>query len=151
MDDTLEPCAGCAGRSLDRRSFVSESLLAAAALALAACGESATEPAPPPPASGTRVDLNGQAALNTVGGVAVMTVAAYRIAVIRTGQSSYTVLSRICPHQGGTIELNGSQFRCSRHGATFDKSGNWTGGQRTTNMRTLNTSYDPATNTITIL
>lgn len=141
------PCNRC----IDRRAFVSDALLAAAVMALAACGDGGpTEPEAPPP-SGTRVDLNGQAALSTVGGVAVMTVSAYRIAVIRTGQTSYTVLSRICPHQGGTIELRGSNFVCSRHGATFDRNGTWIGGQQTTNMRTLNTTYDPATNTITIL
>ena len=134
-----------------RRAFVSEAVLAAVAVALCGCGDtSTTEPEPPPP-TGTKVDLNGQASLNTIGGIAIMTVSAYRLAVVRTGQSSYVALSRICPHQGGTIELRGSQFVCSRHGATFDRNGTWISGQRTTNMRQLTTTYDPATNTLTIL
>jgi Rieske Fe-S protein len=59
-------------------------------------------------------------------------------------------LSRICPHQGGTIETSSGGFLCPNHGAQFDINGTWKGGQRTSNMRVYTTTYDAVTGTLTI-
>jgi hypothetical protein len=41
-------------------------------------------------------------------------------------------------------------FVCPVHGAQFNASGANVGGQRTGSLRTYSTSYDAATNTVTI-
>jgi len=145
-DDIL--AAGCDG-CMARRTFISQSTLAAAALLLAACGDSSvTEPVPVP--TGTSIRIADQPALATVGGVALVTVDSALLAIVRVTQNSFVALSRTCPHQGGRIDTSSTGFTCSRHGATFDKTGTWTGGQRTTNMRSYATSFDAATGTLTI-
>jgi Rieske Fe-S protein len=80
----------------------------------------------------------------------VLTIGSAPIAIVRTGDTSFLALSRICPHQGGLIQLSGSDFVCTRHGATFDIDGGWIGGQRTSNMRQYTTSYDATSGTLTI-
>ena len=43
--------------------------------------------------------------------------------VVRDASGLYAV-SAICTHEGGTINLMGSDYVCPRHGATFDFDGN---------------------------
>ncbi len=136
------------GVLVGRRVFLSRAMLSAAAVVLAACGASdATGPA----FSGrATIGLGDYPALSTVGGVALVSANGASIAVVRTGSTSFAALSRVCPHEGGTINPSGTGFLCTKHGAQFDKSGAWTGGQRTTNMRSYATSYDAGANTLTI-
>ena len=47
--------------------------------------------------------------------------------VVRDASGLYAV-SAICTHEGGTINLVGSDYVCPRHGATFDFDGNVLGG-----------------------
>ena len=63
---------------------------------------------------------------------------------------SFVALSRVCPHQGSIVNVNGSGFLCPGHGATFTATGTWTGGQRTTNLHAYATSYDAASGVVTI-
>lgn len=72
------------------------------------------------------------------------------LAIVRTADTSFVAFSRICPHQGGTIQTTSSGFQCPVHGATFDRSGQWVGGQRTSNMRQYPVTYDAAAGTLTI-
>ena len=65
-------------------------------------------------------------------------------------ESDIIVFSRICPHQGATVNSNGSGFTCPQHGAQFNASGTWIGGQRTSNMQSLSAQYDAGTDTLTI-
>jgi Rieske Fe-S protein len=39
-------------------------------------------------------------------------------------RDGYRLLSRVCPHQGGTVEDDGGQFVCHNHGYQYDKAGN---------------------------
>ena len=130
-----------------RRQVLSQAMLAAIGAALAACGDYATAP---DSLGSFSSKVSDQAALANVGGVALMTANGSPIAVVRTGAASFIALSRICPHQGGTIGTASSGFRCPDHGATFSLTGDWTGGQRTSNMRSYPTSYDAATGILTI-
>lgn len=162
MKDAVEaPHAGCehacglggshAGESgIDRRDFVTRAAAAIAAVALAACGMSSESPTSPGTVSSTTVTLSNYPALGAVGGVVTTSVSGVPVAIVRTGDASYAAFSRICPHQGGTINYLGSVFQCPVHGATFNLSGQWIGGQRTTNMHQYATTYDPTTDTLTI-
>ena len=136
------------GGMVGRRVFLSRATLSAAAVVLAACGAS---DATGPTFSGTAtIGVGDYAALSTVGGVALVSANGASLALVRTGTTSFVALSRVCPHEGGAINPSGTGFLCTKHGARFDKSGAWTGGERTSNMRSYATSYDAGTNTLTI-
>lgn len=145
-------CSGCGGScggegivesdGIDRRELLRRGGLAAAALLLAACGVTdSTGPGSGP----VTVKLSDYPQLAASGGVALVSPT---VAVENSG-GSYVALSRVCPHQGGQIEYLGSEFQCSVHGATFNLSGQWIGGQRTSNMRRLTVTTN-ADGTLTI-
>lgn len=161
MSDALTNPAGCgddcplaAGSELrafglDRREFLGRAALLAAVAALAACGMNADNPTAPGNVSGT-IKVSDYASLATVGGVALVNVNGAPLAVVRTGDASFVALSRICPHQGATVNRTSSGFQCPRHGATFTTTGAWTGGQRTSSLQSYATSYDASTGVLTI-
>ncbi|AHG89334.1 Rieske [2Fe-2S] iron-sulfur domain-containing protein [Gemmatirosa kalamazoonensis] len=144
----LASAAGAVG-ALDRRTFLSQSLLAAAAAALAACG-AAGDTLTAPASVNSSIDVASYPALASTGGIAVVSLSGTRLAIVRTGTSSFAALSLVCPHEGGSINQNGTGFLCSKHGARFTASGTWTGGERTTNMRSYPATYDATTGTLTI-
>jgi len=144
------PCGAIGGesRSIDRRNFVAGAAALLASIALAGCGEDfLTSPATVP---STQLTLSDYPALATVGGVATTTVSGTPLAIVRTGSASFAAFSRICPHQGTTIEVVSSGFHCPRHGATFNSSGQWTGGQRTSNLKSYPVAYDQTAGTLTV-
>lgn len=120
--------------AIDRRELLKRGGLAAAALLLAACGVGTGDAITGLPSGGSvSVDLSQYPQLANSGGVALVSGVA-----IENNNGSYIALSLRCPHQGGQIVQSGSGFRCLVHGATFNASGNWIGGQPTTNMYRLN-------------
>jgi Rieske Fe-S protein len=158
-----ENCSGCAGcgsasegeiaaftveRGITRRVFLERGALAAAAVMLASCV--ASDSTGPNLSGKTTIDVSSYAALANVGGVALVSIEGSPFAIVRTGATSFLALSRICPHQGGLIVTTSTGFRCTEHGATFSSTGTWTGGQRTSSMRSYPTSYDAATSTLTV-
>ena len=144
-DEYLRPdCADCIGR----RTFLVQTGIFAAMAALAGCGGSdATAPTIP---ANSSINIADFPSLSSAGGVAMLSLAGAPVAIVRTSASSFLALSRVCPHQGGTIGESGNRFVCPVHGATFDLNGNWIGGQRTSNMHQYATSFDASTNTLTI-
>jgi nitrite reductase/ring-hydroxylating ferredoxin subunit len=154
MDATCGNACSCSTSAsapvgLGRRDFVTYAGAALAALALSACGMSDTMLSPTT-VSATPIKLSDFPALATVGGVATTTVGGIPMAIVRSAASTFSAFSRICPHQGSTINTVGSGFVCPNHGATFNTSGQWTGGQRTSNLTAYPTQYDASTGTITI-
>ena len=158
--ESLGGCEGCAcgagagagaGHlqpiSIDRRDFVMRAAAALAAVALAACSSDLTSPSS---VASTTINLADYPALSTVGGVATVTVDRIPLAIVRTGSTTFAAFSRICPHQGATINVTSSGFQCPRHGATFNKSGQWTGGQPTSNLVSYPVSYNATAGTLTI-
>lgn len=141
----LHGCEGCT--NLDRRTFISRTALAAAAVALAAC--SADGSTAPTELEGT-IKVGDHPQLANLNGVALVTVDGSPVAVVRTGTASFVALSRICPHQGNRIDPLSNGFQCTGHGAQFTRTGQWVGGQQTTNMRAYPTRYDAGTDTLTI-
>ena len=86
-----------------------------------------------------------------MGGIArVDTPDGYPIAVVRTGAQQYAAFSLVCPHQGVTVNISGSGFLCPGHGARFAGDGSWVGGQHTSNLRSLATTYNAASGELTI-
>lgn len=151
-------CAGCAASpnadvgipivgGLDRRTFLSRAMLGAAVLALAACGlDAATAPF-----SGTAsLNVADYPALQTVGGVALVSLNGSPMALVRSSETSITALSRVCPHQGGIVGQSGGGFLCPRHGAEFSLTGQWVGGQRTSSLQSYATTFDATTGAITV-
>jgi Rieske Fe-S protein len=55
----------------------------------------------------------------------------------------------ICTHQGATIDVTGTSFRCPNHGALFSGTGVWQGGQPTVSLATYTATFDGA-NTVAI-
>jgi nitrite reductase/ring-hydroxylating ferredoxin subunit len=135
---------------VDRRGFLVQSALLAAAAALAACGASGDLSAPTLPTTGNTIDVTSYPALSAVGGVAMVSIGGAALAIVRTDTSSFVALSRVCPHQGGTVQQSGSGFQCPVHGATFSKTGQWVGGQRTSSLHAYTTAYDATTGKLTI-
>ena len=150
-------CEGCAcaaetGRaqpiSIDRRDFVMRAAAALAAVALAACsGDSLTSPSS---VTSTTINLSDHPELSTVGGVATVSVDGVPLAIVRTSSTTFAAFSRICPHQGATINVTSTGFQCPKHGATFNKSGQNVGGQPTSNLVSYPVSYNPTAGTVTV-
>ncbi|HEX4936237.1 MAG TPA: Rieske (2Fe-2S) protein [Gemmatimonadaceae bacterium] len=136
---------------LDRRGFLTQSMLAAATLALAACGGDAiTGSSAAPNTVGASIKLADYSALSAVGGVALVTLKGAPLAIVRTGSDTFLALSRVCPHEGAVIGTSSSGFTCPRHGATFNRTGTWTGGQRTSSLRSYPATYDATAGTVTV-
>ena len=138
-----------AATGIARRTFLTRSMLAAAAVALAACGMGGDAATSPSNLSGS-IKVSDYAALANVGGVAVVSMSGSPVAIVRTGASTFEALSLVCPHEGGSINTSGTGFLCSKHGAQFNAAGTWVGGQRTTNMRSYPTTFDETAGTLTI-
>lgn len=151
-DCLTAPRAGALTSAFDgigRRTFLVQSGILAAMAALAACGATSDSTAPTVPAN-SQVDVGNFPALANVGGVALVSLGSAPVAIVRTSATAFIALSRVCPHQGGIVNESNSRFVCPVHGATFDLNGNWIGGQPTSKMHQYTTSYDAASNTLTI-
>ena len=136
---------------VDRRTFLAQGALAAAAAALAACGLSSSVPtAPGSLSSPLTINVANYPALTTVNGVAYVNGGGNPLAIVRTGASSFVALSRICPHAGSTVNTASFGFLCPGHGAEFDDTGRWIGGQRTSSLTSYPTQFDAATGMLTV-
>lgn len=141
---------GCV--SCNRRQFVSGSLLlAVSSLLLDACGDGVIG------ASNSQIlgavdftiSLSAYPALANVGGVARISGTNSPVAVTHTATATYEAFSLICPHQGTTVNINGTGFLCPNHGARFDGSGNWVQSQqRTSNLTRIPVTYDATAGTL---
>lgn len=134
--------------SLDRRTFLSRAMLGAAVMALAACG--ASDGATAPFTGTATINVSDYPMLATVGGVALVTLNGSPLAIVRDSATSVVALSRVCPHEGATVNTSTNGFTCPRHGAQFSKTGVWQGGQRTTSMRSYATTFNASTGVIVV-
>jgi len=161
MEETVT-CQGCARHQvpgpeaeaeavppagIDRRELLKKgSLAAAAALLLAACGSVASDLTGPSLGNSFTIKLSDYPPLASAGGVSMVSSPGGLPLYVENTGSGYLALSRICPHQGGLIGAFSNGFQCPVHGATFNKSGNWIGGQPTSNMRRFNATADASGN-----
>jgi Rieske Fe-S protein len=146
----------CAGCGIDRRAFLSQSTIAAVtALLLDACGTGVWDPVSPPtnivPATGLSYRLADFPALAKIGGIApIVDPTGTPAALVRTGGTTFELLSLVCPHQGTTLQLSGGGFVCPNHGARFAVDGTWTGGQATANMTSVAVIYNAVAGTLAV-
>lgn len=132
-----------------RRDFLERGAVAALGAFLAACGGRIDFGVTGPTGSGTAtIRLSDYPALATVGGIAI--IAGTAMAAVRVDATTYAVFSLICPHAGTTVRQNGTGFRCPNHGATWNASGTWTGGQRTSGLARLNVTLDETAGVLTV-
>ena len=151
-------CASCESSApvtppatpMGRRAFLAQSAVLAAMAALAACGGAGSDVTAPGLSGMTTLKVADYPTLASVGGVALLSIASSPFAVVRTSATTFVTLSRICPHQGTTVNESTSGFLCPNHGAMFSSTGGWVGGQPTSNMTSYPTSFDSTAGTITI-
>lgn len=161
MCNSPSPCGSpCARREAtdhdpQRREFLQASLLAAASLFVAACGNGVWD-APKTPlttvlgTTGYTVRLADLPALSTVGGIATVAAGGADIALVRRALDHIDAFWMTCPHQGTTIHAQDGAFVCPNHGARFSATGAWTGGQQTSNLTLIPLTFDAAAGTVTL-
>ena len=149
-------CQDC----LSRREFLTRSTLAVAGAAavVAGCGDGqigaggATAPILTTPLT---FKVSTVPALATIGQLSFAPIDS-RIAVKRTGPDTFLALSTTCTHEGTMIAIvnSNTSFECPNHGARYDSNGNVTrqpqASGSATNLPTYFTSYDSATDILTI-
>jgi Rieske Fe-S protein len=138
-------CDAC----LSRRKFLGQSaLVAAGAALLAACGDGQIGfGGPTGPILQTTVTAGNFPGLATVGQLVIINA---QIAAKRTGPAAFAAFSRSCTHEGFPVDLVPSGFFCENHGSQFDSDGHVTVGPATRDLDKLATSYDQATDRLTI-
>ena len=148
------PACAC-NAAVPRRAFLQRGALGAVgALVASACGDrdiGGTYPTDPFPTTPLTVRIADFPALATVGGSArVDGGSAKPVAVVRTAANSYTALSLVCPHQGATVDVSGTGFKCPSHLAEFAADGTWIGGKQTGDLTILGLTLDATAGTLTI-
>lgn len=140
----MSSCSGC----VSRRDFLATSTAAAVTTLLAACGSDGGSTGAT--AVSVEVRLSDYPALGTVGGIAKIAGTSTPVAVVRADAGSYRAFSLVCPHERATVGIQGNGFKCPLHGATFNATGTWTGGERTSGLRELRVTANAAAGTLTI-
>ncbi len=148
------PCA------LRRREFLGTAALTALVLLETACGDGQIGGVGPDddddddngtPTETLVVTVASFPALTSVGGAARVDGGSGKpVALVRTGAASFTAFSLVCTHEGTTVGLTGSGFLCPNHGARFSLTGQWQGGQVTSNLRSLASIFDATAGTVTV-
>jgi cytochrome b6-f complex iron-sulfur subunit len=145
---------------LSRREFLTKSTLAMAGAAalVAGCGDGhigGAGPAGPGPSGPISFKVSTVPTLATAGQLTTVPGDS-RIAVKRTGPSTFVAISTICTHEGTVVGLTATNsFECPNHGARYDAEGNVTrqpnaAGSATTLPRYV-TTYDSVTDILTIV
>jgi len=136
--------------NMDRRGFLGQSALGA--LAVLAAGSCTVTDSVTGPGLGQDVvvTLADYPVLASPGGIARISGVSPPLALVNEGNDNFSAFSLVCPHAGGTVQSTGSSFVCPVHGARFDANGNWTGGQRTSNLRQFATAYDAGAGTVKV-
>jgi cytochrome b6-f complex iron-sulfur subunit len=147
-------CEDC----LSRREFLSKSTLAVAGVAALAtgCGDGQIGGGfVTAPNIGTlTVKVSTLPALATVGQFTLFPTDS-RVAIKRTGATTFLALSTTCTHEGTMINIvSGTSFECPNHGSRFDSEGNVTRQPNAsgfaTKLPSFATSYDATTDILTV-
>ena len=132
-------CRDC----VSRREFLAQSAGGAALMALAACGDSAIGPK----SEHVEIVVGTFAGLATVG---TLVKVGPSHAAKRTGATTFEAYSMFCTHAGCATFLSAQQFLCPCHASKFGSDGAVLQGPATRSLAKLPTSYNAATDTLTI-
>lgn len=148
------PCA------LKRREFLGTAALTALALFETACGDGQIGGLGPDdddddgnggPTGTLVVTVTAFPALASVGGAARVDGGSGRpVALVRTSATTFSAFSLVCTHEGTTVNLTSTGFLCPNHGARFSSTGQWQGGQVTSNLKTLVAVFNSVAGTVTV-
>lgn len=142
------PCENC----LSRRDFLATAAGAAGFVALSSCGDGfVTSPPSRPvlPAGPVVITVANFPGLATAGQLVALPGQA--IAVKRVNASAFQAFSMICTHEGCLVGItNSQQFDCPCHQSRFANDGAVLRGPATRPLPQFTTSYDPATDQLTI-
>jgi Rieske Fe-S protein len=144
------PCHDC----LNRREFLTSAAGMAALVTVASCGDGvlsggATQPIVPPGGDRVVVKVGDFPALANVGVLVHISETFY--AAKRTGSATFDAFSMACTHEGCLTSItNGQQFDCPCHFSRFDSNGAVLRGPANRPLSKLPTSYNAATDELTI-
>jgi Rieske Fe-S protein len=131
---------------VNRREFLAKSALAAAALAVQACGDGQIGPSEATVKVGGSIDVAGFPGLAAVG--TLVDVGGSR-AAIRTGATSFDAFSMVCTHEGCETNVQNNRFECPCHGSIFANTGAVIQGPATRPLDSIPVTFDSATDTLT--
>ena len=148
------PCKDC----LSRRAFLARGTIAVAGAAalVSGCGDGQFGPDARAATTGTlTLKVASLPGLATTGQLVKIPPQIGLIAVKRTGSSTFFAVSTVCTHQGCETNIASTGLECPCHLAMYDSNGKVTRQPMNTqgsatNLPTYTTSYDPATDTLTI-
>jgi cytochrome b6-f complex iron-sulfur subunit len=143
------PCEHC----LSRREFLATAATAAGLAVVAGCGDGViSNPIIALPAGPVTITVATFPGLATVG--VLVKIPRTEVAVKRVDTTTFKAISMVCTHQGCVINTNGQTFECPCHFSRFNNDGGVVNGPNTgesiTALVQLDTSYDPATDQLTI-
>lgn len=141
-------CAGC----MNRREFLSAAATASAGLVVVACGDgdfSGIAPEIIPLPSGPiTIKVGDHPGLATTG---TLVMVLDSIGVKRTGAAAFEAMSLFCTHQGCRVTItSNTQLDCPCHFSRFDGNGAVVNGPADRPLPRFNTTYDSATDILTI-
>jgi len=98
------------------------------------------------------LDLNdpANASLLNVGGSRLFAIDGKAVIIGRVSATELVTLSSICTHAGCTVRFAATGLSCPCHGSRFSLEGTVTRGPATRPLATFPTTFDPATNVVTI-
>lgn len=143
-------CKDC----LNRRDFLTKSALAAAALVVVdGCGDGQIGPTAATLGSGLTIKVADFPTLATQG---VLVDIGRARAVVRTGDTTFLGLSRICTHQGceAAVDRSANQIHCPCHDSVFSATGDVVHGPNTGDtigpLNKLTVVFDATAGTLTV-
>jgi Rieske Fe-S protein len=85
------------------------------------------------------IKLDEKSTLNTVGGSQVVETPSGKVVIVKTGDASFSAVSAICTHKGGTVAYDGKLklFVCPNHGSKFGSDGANAGGPAKTPLKSF--------------
>jgi cytochrome b6-f complex iron-sulfur subunit len=142
-------CKDC----VNRRDFLAKTALAAAALVVVdGCGDGQIGPTAAKLGSGVTIRVTDFPQLANVGTIVGITP---ERALVRTSQTTFLGLSRVCTHQGCLIDIQSNEFVCPCHNSTFSSDGSVIHGPNIASppiapLDKLATTFNAATGTVTV-
>lgn len=102
-------------------------------------------------ASGNTVSVPADGALAAVGSAALVSSSLGSFLVARTAQTSFSVLTAVCTHEGCTVDLfNGALFVCPCHNSKYTTAGAVANGPATQALRSFPSTLTGSTLTFTV-